>query len=57
MDDHAPIPLIVPNWKYARLESAIGWDNLYADRIKEFLALFPKNSDHLSGEIINLNDA
>ncbi|KAH6787647.1 hypothetical protein C2S52_007199, partial [Perilla frutescens var. hirtella] len=55
LDHDAPIPPIVPNWKYSRLESAMGWDTPYLDRIKDFNALVLKKSNFKSGEIVNLD--
>ncbi|KAH6792406.1 hypothetical protein C2S52_002883 [Perilla frutescens var. hirtella] len=52
----APVPPIMPNWKYSRLESAAGWDSSFLARIKDFSALVSMESNFKSGETINLDD-
>lgn len=56
LDHDAPIPPIVPNWKYHRLDFATRWESLYLARVKKFIALVPVNPNFTSGEIINLDD-
>ncbi|KAH6801481.1 hypothetical protein C2S52_001945 [Perilla frutescens var. hirtella] len=56
LDQAAPIPPIVPNWKFSRLECAAGWDTPYLDRLRDFNALLQRHPN-LSGEIINLDDS
>ncbi|XP_057806170.1 PKS-NRPS hybrid synthetase cheA-like [Salvia miltiorrhiza] len=56
LDNVAPIPPIVPNWRYCRLESAAGWDIPFLDRINEFKALLPIESNSGCEKIINLDD-